>query len=401
MDPLSPDSAPVPGELIRPGTAPASVSRAGPMTIGVEEEFLLIDPETRLLAPVADAVIAKAAPALGDHVTPELTRYQVETRTDPHTSLAALAEQLHATRRQVAEAAATSGARLVSSGAPVLLPAGPPPLTSGERYARSAAQFGALDDEQVACACHIHLGFDDRDLALRVSNHLRVWLPALITVAANSPFWDGRDTGYASWRNIAWNRWPVAGPPPHFASTGHYDDLVATLIGTGAVLDHRGVYWDIRPSHHLPTLEVRVADAAPTVDHTVLLAGLVRAAAATALESVRRGEPAPQPDPHLLRAACWRAARHGLAGHAVNLTHHALEPTQRHLRDFLTWLRSALSRHGDLRHVETLTAHLHRHGTGAAYQHRAYRRRQRLTDIVDDLVTRTLSPPLPRGTARA
>ncbi|MFK0290506.1 glutamate--cysteine ligase [Streptomyces sp. NPDC090442] len=368
------------------------------MTVGVEEEFLLIDPETRTLAPVAEAVIAKASPLLGDRVTPELTLYQVESRSEPHTSLADLAEQLHAMRLHLAQAATASGARLISSGAPVLLPAGPPPLSSGERYVRSAAQFAALDDEQVSCACHIHIGFENRDQALHVSNHLRLWLPALITVAANSPFWGGRDTGYASWRTIAWNRWPVAGPPPYFASTSHYDDLVATLISTGAILDHRGVYWDIRPSHHLPTLEVRVADAALTVNHTVLLAALVRAAAGTALNAVRRREPVARPEPHLMRAAHWRAARDGLAGQTVNLSHphHRLEPAQHHLRDFLTWLRTALHRHNDLRHLEALACHLQHHGTGASHQRRAYQRRHRFTDVVDDLVTRTLTPPVSR-----
>ncbi|WP_256725820.1 glutamate--cysteine ligase [Streptomyces sp. IMTB 2501] len=361
--------------------------------MGVEEEFLLVDPETRFLVPLAESVIAKASPELGDRVGPELTLYQVETRTDPHTRLTALADQLHSTRVQLARAASAGGARLVSSGAPILHPGGPPPITRGDRYARSAAWFAALDDEQVSCACHIHIGFDDRDHALQVSNHLRVWLPTLIAVAANSPFWAERDTGYASWRTMAWSRWPVAGPPPHFASTDHYDDLVATLIGTGAVLDHSGIYWDIRPSHHLPTLEIRVADAALTVDHTTLLAGLVRAAAATALDAVHRHQPAPQLDPHLLRSAYWLAARDGLTGNALDLTRSRLQPAARRLHTFLTWLAPALRRHGDHQHIETLTTHLRPHATGTARQHIAYQQRHRFTDVVDTLVTHTLVPP--------
>ncbi|MER7023701.1 glutamate--cysteine ligase [Streptomyces ramulosus] len=382
--------------------APPVRARPGTLTMGVEEEFLLVDPETRLLAPRAAPVIAGAASTLGGRVGSEITLYQVETRTDVHTRLSGLAEQLHETRACLAGAARDHGARLTSSGTPVLSPAGPIPIAAGARYARSVATFQALSEEQVCCACHIHLGFDDRALALEVSNHLRVWLPTLIAAAANSPFWAGSDTGYASWRIMAFHRWPVSGPPPRFASPGHYDELVAAFVATGSTLDEAGVYWDIRPSHHLPTLEIRVADACPTVDHTLLITALVRAAALTALDAVHDRRPAPDPDPGLLRAACWRAARDGLTGSAVDPLRRRLLPAREQLSALVRQVRPALSRLGDLPHVETLLDNLLRDGTGAERQRRAHRRRGRLTDTVDDLVATTLTPPhRPRGrTAR-
>ncbi|WP_143343147.1 carboxylate-amine ligase, partial [Crossiella equi] len=190
---------------------------------------------------------------------------------------------------------------------------------------------GALDDEQVCCACHVHLGIADRDQAVKVSNHLRPWLPTLIALSGNSPLWAGRDTGYASWRTITWHRWPVSGPPPVFASAAHYDDVVGELIESGAVLDRAGVYWDIRPSTHVPTLEIRVADTGATVADTVLLTALLRAAGTTVLRDP--ASPPPAADPVLLRAACWRAARDGLDGFVPRPGGRGLVPARRAVAD--------------------------------------------------------------------
>lgn len=356
------------------------------LTVGAEEEFLLVDPVSRTLRADAEKVVAEAAGELGGRVGPELTRYQVETRTDPHTSLADLAGQIRSTRRTLARAAARRGVRIVSSGTPVTAPPGPPPLTDDPRYARSAALFRALDDEQIACACHIHVGLPDLATALGVSNHLRPWIPALIALSANSPFWAGRDTGYASWRTTTWGRWPVAGPPPYFESAAHFEDLVGGFLGTGAIMDPGGLYWDVRPSHHLPTLEFRAADATGTADDTVLIAGLVRALAATALRAVEANEPAPRPAPEVLRAACWRAARDGLAGELVDPV--TGRPTQAlpYVDGLLAHVGPALGQGGDAALVHGHWAHLRRHGGRADAQRAAHRRRGNPDDVVDHLI---------------
>ncbi|MFE7413815.1 carboxylate-amine ligase [Streptomyces laurentii] len=379
----------------RGGSPPGHRRTSGPapLTVGVEEEFLLVDPGTRQVVPAAPPVIATARARLGDLVGPELTRYQVETRTAPHRDLGALAEQLYANRLHVSRAAAAHGAGLISSGTPVLAPGGPPPLMPGDRYARSARTFGALDEEQVCCACHVHIGVDSREEAVQASNHLRGWIAVLIAVAANSPLWDGRDTGHASWRTLCWARWPAAGPPPYFESAGHYDELVAGLVDTGVIIDAGGVYWDIRPSHHLPTLEVRVADAGLTVDDTLLIAALVRGAVAAALDAVRAGLPAPPTDPHLLRAASWRSARNGLTSALIDPASRGLVPSSRLMRGLLDWIRPALARHGDAERVASLVSRLGLHGTGAVRQRAALRRRGEASDSVDYLLARTLAAP--------
>ncbi|MFJ9822485.1 glutamate--cysteine ligase [Streptomyces sp. NPDC101151] len=360
------------------------------LTVGVEEEYLLVDPLTREVSPQAHKVVAQASTlGLGDRAGPELTSYQVEARSEPHTTMKDLGDQIRTMRAVVAAAARQHGLNIVSTGAPVLGRPSPAAVSQGSRYARSLEAFRALDDEQSICACHIHVGVPDLAVALAVSNHLRTWIPVLIALSANSPYWAGRDTGYASWRTLAMARWPVAGPPPYFESPAHFEDLVGGVIETGAVMDRGGLYWDIRPSCHVPTLEIRVPDATATPDETVLLAAVVRAMVATALKAVEAGEPAPRPQPEILRAACWRAARDGLAGASVDLPTSHLIPVATRVEQLLQWICPALRELGDLDLVGAGWSRLRADGNGADRQRATYRRSTNLIGVVDHLITTT------------
>ncbi|ASU81670.1 glutamate--cysteine ligase [Nocardiopsis gilva YIM 90087] len=362
---------------------------ADSLTVGVEEEYLLVDPVTREVSSHGPRVVAQASSGLGDRVSTELTRYQVEARTEPHTAMEGLGEQIRSMRASVARAAGRHGLRIISSGAPILGQSLPPPFSDGPRYAQSVATFRALDDEQTACACHIHIGMPDLDRTLQVSNHMRPWIPVLIALMANSPYWAGRDTGYASWRTMTLARWPVAGPPPYFESPAHFDDLIGRVIEAGAILDRAGLYWDIRPSNHVPTLEVRVADAPVTADDTLLLSAVVRGMVATALTAIDAGEPAPHPKPEILRGACWRAARDGLTGQSVDLSTGRLIPAAARVDQLLTWILPALRDQGSLALVSDGWSRLRASGNGADRQRVAYRRRISLSDVVDHLIAAT------------
>lgn len=385
-----------PQQQLPPDDAPAgcpSSLREVPaaLSVGIEEEFLLVDPVSRTLRPEGPQVADSAAGELGHRVGTELTRYQVEGRTEPHTCLNEAVAELRTVRAGLARAAAERGLRIASSGSPITGPVAPVPLTPGPRYAESMSLFRALDDEQSACACHVHIGVADPSEAIEVSNHLRPWLATLTALAANSPYWDGRDTGYASWRTIAWGRWPVAGPPPYFDSPAHFEDLVDELILTRTVLDRGGLYWDVRPSHHLPTVEVRVADAALTPEDTVLLAAVVRALVATALTAIRAGEPAPRPGPEILRAASWRAARDGLAGQSLDPFTRRLVPAAAQVERMLRVLSPALRHSGDLDLVRSQWRRLRTQGSGADRQRAAYRHRSSVHDVVDHVIGATCS----------
>ncbi|AZM56975.1 glutamate--cysteine ligase [Streptomyces sp. WAC 01529] len=362
-------------------------------TVGVEEEYFLVDAAQRTVVAAAPRVLARAEPVLGGLVTGEASRYQVEGKTPPCGTLGELREELRRVRSAVVAAAADEGARPVACGTPLLGMRAPIPLNGGAHYRAQLATFRSLYDTFAFCGLHVHVQVPDRDHAVLVSNHLRPWLPVLVAMAANSPFWEERDSGYCSWRTLGATRWPVAGPPPYFSSAAHYDTLASALRETGATLGERSLYWDVRPCAHLPTLEIRAMDAATSVEEAAVFAVLVRALVVRALERVRRGDPGPAMDEALLRAAYWRCARDGLTGHSLDPRTHRLVPTSHQVRQLLAHARPALAEHGELPQVTAVLRRLFAHGGGAERQRSVHARAGSLADVVDDLADRTAASP--------
>ncbi|WP_158076120.1 carboxylate-amine ligase [Streptomyces amritsarensis] len=382
--------------MIEPGNSTTSTSTTQntvrptvPLTIGVEEEFLLVDARTLRVVPAAPLVLATAGGLPGE-MHPEGTRYQVEISTPIAASAASLRAELAELRRTLGRAARAHGCRLLAAPSPVVAVEGPLHLTDDEpRQREQHRRFGALTDTLVSCGRHIHVGTLDVDTAVAVSNRIRPWLPTLIALAANSPFWGGRDTGHCSWRAMAWSGWPSAGPPPHFTSTAHFRRSVQTLLGSGAALDTKMVYWDLRPSGHWPTLELRAPDMSPDVDSAVLQAELARALVATALREIdeRRPEPALRDD--VLRLARWRAAHDGLEGFGLDPYTGTELPAADLAEALLDLVAPELAAAGDLDHAAKTLARLLRDGSGAHRQRAAYARRQDLTDVLRHLVDET------------
>jgi carboxylate-amine ligase len=355
----------------------------------VEEEFLVVDPDSRAAVPRAAAVLGRAEERLGGRVGGEITKVQLETRTDPCHTVAELHAQLAQARGALAAAAADEGLRVVATGTPVLGDMVPAPLTEGPRQDRGTATFRGLHDELTFCALHVHVELPERERALMVSNHLRPHLPALISLTANSPYWAARDTGYASWRTMAFNRWPVAGPPPYYTSVAHYDEIIATLHEVGAVVDMGTVFWDIRPSAHQPTLEIRTSDVPITAEESALFAALVRALVVESLRAVDAGDPGPVVPGELMRLAYWRAARDGLGGFGIDVPTGRLRPAGELAQGLLDRARPTLEEHGDLDRVTGWFRELLDGGDGATRQRVAAKRRGRLADVVDHLIVST------------
>jgi carboxylate-amine ligase len=356
---------------------------------GVEEELLVVDPVSRTPVAQAAAVAERAARSLGGRVGGEITELQLETRTDPCDTADLLHAQLAEARRVAAEAARVGGAAVMAAGTPVLGRVVPPPMTQGPRQEHGNAVFRGLHDELVICALHVHVELPERDLALMVSNHLRPHLPALIALAANSPFWEERDTGYASWRTLVWSRWPVAGPPPYFDSADHYERHVEMLLDAGALVDRGTIFWDIRPSSAYPTLEVRVADVPVTAAESAALAALVRALAVQALDRARLGDPGPQVSAELLRLAYWRAARDGVEGDLIDVSTGRPVPALVLAQRLFEVARPTLEEYGEADRVACWLGWLAREGSGAARQRRAGAGPLGLAGTVDFLVEQT------------
>jgi carboxylate-amine ligase len=334
-------------------------------SIGVEEELLLVSATGEPL-PRSKAVQADVQ---GMDIALELTRAQVELNTPVCQTSAEVREHVQAMRSALAVAAVEEGGRLLAIAAP---PSGKAAqlITRKARYQEMAAQYGLLAREQGVCGCHVHVEVPDRDAAVRVSNHLRPWLPTLLALTANSAIYLGEDTGFCSWRWLMTSRWPCSGQPPYFESAEHYDALVAMQLAAGSIMDERMIYWDVRPSTHVPTVEVRVSDVPLTVDETVLMATLVRALVMTALAA---GDQGPKLEPAVLRTAYWLAARDGLTGDGLEVLHAEKLPMVKLLDLLQQHVAPALQELGDADLVADTIRRLVTDGNGADKQRKAFR----------------------------
>lgn len=356
--------------------------------MGVEEEFLLVDPQHG--EPVArNTAVADFVAARGVDLQLELTSCQVETTTDVMSSSSALREELARLRRIATEGAEANGARLLAVALPPTVPH-EFPVTNTPRYGMIADRFGMIAHEQGICGCHVHVAVPSREAAIHVSNWMRPRLHLLLALTANSAIYRNADTGYASFRSMLWTRWPCSGPPPHFDSTADYDAVVNVMRNAGAVLDDGMIYWDVRPSANFPTVEVRVADIPATVAETVLLATLIRASVMTALEP--NWVETPRLAHHALRAGYWRSARDGLCGEAMDLVGtHAAAPARVLLAGLVEQVRPALELLGDYDMVREELARIVEQGNGAMRQRRAWQSRHEVADVIAELAAATIA----------
>lgn len=325
--------------------------------MGVEEEFMLVAPDTGAPVPRATAVLAHATSTgqTAGAFHSELLATMVESTTGICTDLAQVRRQLVDARHTLAQAAAQEGAQLRAAGIPAHN-AAPRPVTNTAHYHRMQTLYGLLVTETETCGCHVHIGSLDMHTAVAVVNYLRPWLPTLLTLSADPASANALATGYASWRTIALSRWPTVQIPPYFTSTDHYHDALTLLQRSEVLPPGCNAYWLARPSLHVPTVEIRVADVA-TVDHAVLQAGLSRALVHTALQAHSEGRPAPTFSDHQAAAALWMAARYGLAGPALHPNTGQQLPATTLAKELFTQLRPALRATGDLDEIGELITH--------------------------------------------
>jgi carboxylate-amine ligase len=366
------------------GTADAD---AVPLTVGVEEEFHVVDLDSRELVPRGPDVLERLP---SDHYTAELHRSMVETNSDVFTDLDDLREQLLAMRRHAAEVAEGLGLGIAAAGTMPLVEADEMRMTRSSRFEQMLDDYQMLAREQLICGTQVHIGLADRDTTVAVAQRVARWLPVLLALSASSPFWMGADSGYASIRSLLWQRWPTAGASGLVQSATDHDDLVAELISSGTISDRKMIYFDVRPSAHVPTLELRVTDSCPDVDDIVLLAGLYRALVLRERDAVAEGRPLTRVRGPVLRAAMWRAARSGLEGDLVDLSDWARPvPARDAVLSLVASLRPQLEAHGDWEQISQLADRAVQRGSAAYWMRRVYARRERFADVVDAVLAAT------------
>lgn len=365
------------------------MSNTEEFTIGVEEEYQIINRSTRELHSRQECILNGAQAALGDQVTPELYLSQIEIGTPVCRTLCEVRRELVRLRGEVIASAEREGNRIAAAGTHPFSHWGEQQLTPKSRYVGIAQDYQQLAREHLIFGCHVHVGIKDREAAIHVMNRARAWLASLLALAANSPFWLGVDTGYASFRTEIWRRWPMAGTPQLFASRAEYDGVIETLVKTESITDATKIYWDVRPSARFETVEFRVTDVCMTVDEAVMLAGLVRALAESCYKQAMRDEPTKYARPELLRAAKWRAARYGLDADLIDTQEERAVPAPELIEKLLAFLRPVLEERSEWDEISALARQTIARGTGATRQRAAFARAGRLEDVVDLIVTET------------
>ncbi|MGW8064135.1 glutamate--cysteine ligase 2 [Streptomyces ziwulingensis] len=358
-------------------------------TVGVEEELLLVDPETGEPRALSAAVLARASleDAEQDVFEKELHEQMLEFATHPQADM----EQLHAEivrcREEAGRHAGSIGcavAALATSPLPVT-----PSIGMNRRYDWMADQYGVVVHEQLVLGCHVHVSVESDEEGVAVIDRVRPWLPVLTALSANSPFWQGRDSSYSSYRSRVWQRWPSAGPTELFGSAEAYHRRVADMVATGTILDEGMIYFDVRLSQRYPTVEFRVADVCLDASTAALVASLARALVETAAREWREGREPAGHSVSLLRLAAWRAARSGLTEELLHPVTMRRMPAESVVQALIEHVEEALAAGGDLDRARDGVAGLLRHGNGARVQRELLERTGSLRDVVTECVRRT------------
>ncbi len=358
-------------------------------SLGVEEELHIFDP--------GSGELVSSAPRLLRHLPPqnfgaELQRSTVEINTGTAATLGELRDEMVRLRKQLVGVARRFGLEVAAVGMAPQATDEDFELTVRGRFGRMHDEYRLLVDEQLICGYQVHVGVVDRDLAVRLAGRVGDMLPTLLALSASSPYWRGRDTGYASMRTMIWQRWPTSGSAGRLQSMEEYERLVRSLVETGVISDAKMAYFDVRPSEHVPTLELRVCDACPLVDDAVLIAGLFRAAVLHAEEAERAGRAPPGRAEPVQRAAMWRAARSGLSGDLLGIGDEPRPlPAAEVVEELLTALQPELEATGDWETVRELAAATLVRGTSSARQRVRLAERGRLSDVVRLLIEETAS----------
>ncbi|MHA7223390.1 glutamate--cysteine ligase 2 [Arthrobacter sp. RHLT1-20] len=357
-------------------------------TFGVEEELLIVDPETGMPLALADVMLPTLVPPKPDTgrdvsaaateppvhedagFSFELKLEQIETQTPPCLDYAELLRQVNQGRARADQAAREHGARIAALATS---PRGSATHTTPKpRYVTMQERFGLTVRNQLTCGFHVHTFVESPEEGVAVMDRIRDKLAVLIALSANSPYWNGAETGFESYRTQAWNRWPGSGPTMIFGSLPAYRRVVTRLVDSGVLLDEGMIYFDARLCRHHPTVEVRVSDICLRAEDAALIAVLVRALVETACREWHDGvEPAPVPT-LLLRMAAWQASNCGLRGQLLDFGTFTPAPARQVVHAFVDYLAPVLADQGELDLVREGVARILAEGTGSQLQRRPY-----------------------------
>jgi carboxylate-amine ligase len=357
--------------------------RSPPFSLGIEEEFQLVSAESYELVPRFEEVAQAAG---DDRVRQELMTSVLEAATGVHESVAAAIEEVREIRALLSDAAAGRGALVASAGTHPFSRWEHQEITDTPRYQGVVEKLRWVAERVAIFGLHVHIGMRDPDLAVRVATGLRNWLPEFLALSANSPYWQGHDTGLASTRSQVFDVMPRSGIPPRLTSFSDFERLVERGASAGFFPDYTYIWWDVRPHAKLGTIELRVCDAQTRVENVAAIAALAQSLAATLAT-----RPVPAQPRTLIAENKWRAARHGLDAELVDLRRDRPRPAREAVRELIALAEPVAQQLGCGAELAQLEPLLER-GCGADEQRRAHEEEGSLLTVVRWLAAETVSP---------
>jgi glutamate---cysteine ligase / carboxylate-amine ligase len=357
-------------------------------TLGIEEEFAIVDPETRELRSHIQEILEDGRVALKEQIKPEMHQSVVELGTEICDSISCAREHVIELRSRLAQLAGRNGLKIASAGTHPFSHWYNQLITEGERYQEIVKDMQLLARANLIFGLHVHVGIPDRDSAIHVMNQARYFLPHIYALSVNSPFWVGRNTGLKGYRLKVFERFPRTGIPDSFESLSEYEDYCKLLIKTGCIDNPKKIWWDIRLHPFFDTLEVRVCDAQSRADDTLAIAALIQAVVCKLYKLVRQNITFRVYRRRLLDENRWRAARYGLDGRLIDFGKECEVDARSLLGELLEFVSTEvdeLDSKREIAHIERII----RDGTGADRQLAVFERTHDMKAVVDQIVAET------------
>jgi carboxylate-amine ligase len=294
------------------------MAEPGLFTLGVEEEFQIVDPKTRELKSHIQQIIEDGKVVLAENVKAEMHQSVVEVGTDICGDIKDARQQVTKLRKDLAKLANKNGLKIAAAGTHPFSHWKDQAITEHPRYREIISDYQQVARANLIFGLHVHVGVDDRETALHVMNAARYFLPHIFAISTNSPFWIGRNTGFKSYRSKVFDRFPRTGIPDYFGSIAEYDNFVKLLIKTKCIDDAKKIWWDIRAHPYFNTLEFRICDITMRIDETLCLAALMQAIVAKLHKLIKQNLGFRLYRRALIAENKWRAARYGISGKLID-----------------------------------------------------------------------------------
>jgi glutamate---cysteine ligase / carboxylate-amine ligase len=366
--------------------------QSAPFSLGVEEEFQLLNGESFELVSRIDEVLdtlGEQEPHEGT-VKPELLQSVVEVATTVTSSVGEAVEGLRGLRARLRDAAADSNAVIAGAGTHPFSRYEHQEVTDRPRYVELIEAMRWVAERELIFGLHMHIGLDSPDKAIACTNAARTFLPELLALSANSPFWHGRRTGLASTRIKVFDSFPRSGLPPSFDSFEEFEQLVERGIRTNSFEDYTYIWWDLRPHPKFGTIEIRICDAQTRLDAVAAIAALAQSIVASLAADFDEGRPLPVHPVTLVGENKWRASRYGLGAQLIDLKRDTERTAPDAVRALADWCEPAAKKLGCARELEQVDALLER-GNGADDQLRVYEETESLLAVAQRLAEQTIA----------